>query len=214
MDYSEADYRKIVTRAFAKPILKSLLLGVIDGYGAAGPACNRALDKPDRHDGLGVIRRGKINEVLRGVCDRYKIPFRDEPNSCGSAYFLSMFSGNVRLCAHLAGRRTTIRNAEIRRIWAANNLDGRNRVLFDEMENPEPPEGAMFCAFLLHAPRSRRRDQPAFVRLVIPDQKLKKTILRMDLYRLFPEVAQQVGKTVEPKRAAPKPRKITRREEA
>jgi hypothetical protein len=213
MEHTEAEYLQIVQMAFSQAVLKALLRSVIDAYGATGAACKRALSAPDRHDGFGTIRRGKINELLRSVCEFHKITFKDEANSAGSAYFLSLFSNNLRLCAHLSARRSKIRSAEIRKMWAAHNRDGRNGILFPSGEGPVPAN-AVYCAFLLHAPRRYRRDQPAFVDIVIPDRNLRKSILTLSLYHLFPEIAMEVGRVQEPKRAQPKPRKNPRRKDA
>jgi len=213
MEHTEAEYKALLSRAFPEPIMKALLRGVVDGYSATPSACKRALDKPDRHDGFGTIRRGKVNELVRGVCDRHELRYKDEPNSAGSTYFLSVFSGRIRLCAQLLSLRSSrIPNAEIRKMWAAHNRDGRNGELFDTGE-PSVPLDAVYCAFLVHSPRRNRRDQPAFVDIVIPDKSLKRFILTVNLYQLFPEVALEVGNAQEPKRAQPKPRKLTRRKD-
>jgi hypothetical protein len=170
------------------------------------------MDGPDRHDAFGTIRRGKINEVLRGVCDLHNLQCKDEANVTGSANFLSVFSGRFRLCAQLSSRRGRIPKAKIRRVWARHNVDGRNRNFFPEHQIQVPPE-AIYCAFLVHSPRRKHRDQPAFVDIVIPDTSLRGGILTINLYNLFPDIASEVIRVPEPKRAEPQPRKINRPKE-
>ena len=206
MDFTESDYLKLLEESYPKPLLKAVTLAVVDGYRATPAAVKKAMDIPDRHDAFGVIRRGKINEQLRGVCDHHSLAYRDESNSNGSTRFLSMFSGRVRLAAHLVGSpRCMVRPANIRRLWAMHNRDGRWRSLFPNTETPAPPE-AKFVAFVIHGPRSRHRDQPAFVDLVIPDRDFTKYTCHLDLFKLFPQIAMSIV-SQDVQRKQPKPRR-------
>ena len=210
MDHTEAAYASALHQAFPDHVLKAILLGIVDGYRVTPTACKKAMDLPDRHDVFGHIRRGKINEQLRGVGDRHQIQCRDEFNSAGSACFLSMMSGEFRLAAHLVGRRRTrIRPARIREEWAAYNHDGRwGQFDFAATTASPLPAGGSFVAFLIHGPRGRHRDQPAFVEIVVPDNHLNTYIYRLDLFKRFPQVAvdvvrgrdQQTRKLPRPKR--------------
>jgi hypothetical protein len=207
MDHTEAEYRAILHEALPEAKLEAILLAVVDGYRAAPLACRKALDIPDRHDAFGMIRRGKINEQLRGVCERHSLDFRDESNKNGSAFFLSIFSQQLRLVAHLVGRRRyMVRPAKIRKAWAQYNRDGRRRSLFPLVEEPVPPD-VKYVAFLIHGPRGRHRDQPAFVDVVIPDRDFNLYICRLELFKLFPQIANGVVKGQEAQRKQPKPRR-------
>jgi hypothetical protein len=206
MNHTEAEYRSLFHQAFPDQLLKAHLLGVIDGYAATPAACRKALDRPDQHDGFGMIRRGKIHEQLRGVAERHSLHHADEKNDTGSAFFLSTFVGCFRLVALLAGTRRRIRPAKIREHWARHNRDGRWTTLFPKREEPIPAD-VKYVAFLIHNPRSRRRDQPAFVEIVIPDRQCRTFICKFDLFQMFPQVANDMAKSREATRTDPKRRK-------
>lgn len=207
MIHTEGFYSQIVNDALQPDHLKGLLLGVIDGYRIAPAACKRAMDGPDRHDALGVIRRGKINEQLRGVADRFKIQYEDKSNSTNSTYFLSLFSGQLRLVAHLiGGRRHMVRPANIRKLWARHN-----HYILPALFGPEPepvvPEDAHYVAFLIHGPRGRHRDQPAFAEIVVPDKHFRTYVCRLNLFSMFPEIANAITEKPRIQRTEPKPRR-------
>ena len=98
MEHTEQEYRDLFREAFPDQVLGSLVKAVVDGYGVTPRACRRALDTPDQHDAFGAIRRGKINEQLRGVAGRFQFASADEPNENGSTHFLSIFSGLRAVC--------------------------------------------------------------------------------------------------------------------
>jgi hypothetical protein len=207
MNHTETEYRALLGAAFPPAVLQAVLLAVIDGYKATSPACKKALDIPDRHDAFGIIWRGKINEQLRGVCEHHSLKFRDEPNSNGSTFFLSILSPPLRLVACLVSwRQHMVRPAKIRKVWARHNRDGRWRSLFPNTEDPVPPE-AEYAVFLIHGPRGRHRDQPAFVDIVIPDSNFRRYICRVELFKLFPQIALSVVKSQDVHRKQPKPRR-------
>lgn len=209
MTHTEREYRESFKEAFSDQLLKANLLAVIDGYAATPAACKKALDRPDQHDAFGNIRRGKIHEQLRGVAERHSLRSVDERNENGSAYFLSTFVGCFRLVALLSGTKRRIRPAKIRKHWARYNRDGRWTELFPQTEGPKDPTpiDVKYVAFLLHTPRHRRRDQPAFVEIVIPDQQCRSVICHFDLFQMFPQVANDMAKSREATRKEPKPRK-------
>lgn len=80
--------------------------------------------------------------------------------------------------------------------------------LFGEQspDHSVPPD-VKYVAFLIHNPRSRRRDQPAFVEIVIPDIRCRSFICRFDLFQMFPQVATDMVNAGNAVRKDPKPRK-------
>jgi hypothetical protein len=215
MDFTPAEYKEFLAQAFTDEVLKALLLAVIDGYRVAPAAVKKILDLPDRHDGLGMARRGKLNEQLRGVADFHKLGMRDESNSNGSSFFLSIFSGRYRLVAGLVGRRKQmIRPAKIRRLWARHNRDAQGTLGY--IPSPPPiPEDAQFLALLIHGPRGRHRDQPAFVDIVVPDLRFTKYMCRIELFARFPQIASDMLTRRDPTvRREPKERKRRKAEGA
>jgi hypothetical protein len=209
MEFTEREYRELFLQGFPNQLLRSHLLAIIDGYRSTPGAVKKALEFADRHDAFGMVRRGKIDEQLRGVADLNKLRYTQDPNSVGSCYFLSVFSGKFRLVALLGGNARRIRPAKIRRTWARYNEDGRWSDLFPEQQDPVPAD-AVFVAFLLHGPRGRRRDQPGYVHVVIPDSRCRAFICRFDLFKMFPDVAMGLLKATELVRKEPKPKKGTR----
>jgi hypothetical protein len=186
-----------------------MVLGVIDGYRATPNACKRAVDLPDRHDVFGTVRRGKIDEQLRGVAELNHLRFDHSPNAGGSWFFLSIFSGRFRLAAYLAGPSRRIRPAKIRKAWAAHNRDGRWYELFPRKEEPVPDD-AIYLAFLTHGPRRHHRDQPSYVEVVITDPDCKRFICRFELLKMFPDLAAQIVKPNALSLHDPKPKRKTK----
>jgi hypothetical protein len=210
MDHTPDEYQQYLTEALPAPLLRAMLLAVIDGYRAAPSAAKKALDLPDRHDGLGMIRRGKLNEQLRGVAEFHQLEKKDEPNSNGSSFFLSIFAGKFRVVAGLVARRKQmVRPAKIRKLWAHHNRDSQRALGF--MPTPTAvPEDARFLAILIHGPRGRRRDQPAFVDIVVPDLRFQRYMCRLDLFSMFPEIALTLVGQRSPARKEPNQRKYRR----
>jgi hypothetical protein len=206
MNHTEAAYSELFTVAFSRQLLRSILLAVIEAYKATPSAVKRAVDLPDRHDIFGTVRRGKIDELLRGVAELNHLRVEHSANVNGSWFFTSIFSGRFRLAAYLAGSGRRIRPAKIREAWAAHNHDGRWRSLFPRKEEPVS-EDATYAAFLIHGPRPRHRNQPSYVEVVITDRDCKKFICRFELFKMFPEIAAQVVQPSTPSRKEPKPRK-------
>ena len=207
MEHTQAEYTQYLQEAYPDDVLRAILLAVIDGYKAAPSAAKKIFDRPDRHDALGIVRRGKLNEQLRGVADFFKLDLRDEPNSAGSTFFLSVFSGRYRLVANIVGRRKQmVRPAKIRRLWAKHNRDAQGVLGYMPQEGPVP-EDTKFLAILIHGPRGRHRDQPAFVDIVVPDLRFSKYMCRIDLFSKFPQIASDMLTRQEPTRREPRERK-------
>jgi hypothetical protein len=204
MRHTEADYSALFWQSCPVPVLRAALLGIIDGYKSAVPATKRVLDEPERHDGLGMIRRGKINSSLRGVAERFGLSYENEPNENRSHYFLSLFIGRFRIVAYLAGAgRRTIKPARLRELWAAFNRDGRHGNLFPQEDQQPVPDDAIYLAFLVHWPRQGRRDQPASVKVVVPDLTLRRRICEFDLFAMFPQIANDLVVPATPVRRQP-----------
>jgi hypothetical protein len=206
MDHTEAEYASLFREAFSDQLLMAITLGVIDGYKATPGAVKKAVEFPDRHDVFGAIRRGKIDQQLRGVAELNHLRFDHSPNEGGSWWFFSIFSGRFRLAAYLAGSKRHIRPANIRKAWAKHNRDGRWLELFPGKED-SIPEDAVFVAFMLHGPRQHHRDQPAYIEIVITDPECRRFICKFELFKMFPNLALQVLKSAQLTRKEPKPRK-------
>ena len=73
-------------------------------------------------------------------------------------------------------------------------------------EEPTPAD-VKFLAILIHGPRGRHRDQPAFVDIVVPDLNFSKYMCRIELFLKFPEIASDMLTRKEPVRREPKERK-------
>jgi|SRR5579872_1191594 len=206
MRHTQAEYRRYLSEAFPDEVLKAILLAVIDGYKAAPAAVKKAFDSPDRHDALGMARRCKLHEQLRGVAEYQKLQKKDEPNSIGSAFFLSIFSGRYRLVANLVcRRRQMVRPAKIRKMWARHNRDAQASLGFVPQEDPVPRD-ATFLAILIHGPRGRHRDQPGFVDIVVPDLHFRKYMCRLELFTKFPQIASDMLQGQSAARRDPKER--------
>lgn len=209
MNFTEAEYGDAFRQSFPDVVLRAILLAVIDGYRATPAACKKVVDRPEQHDAFGTLRRAKVYEQLRGVGELHKLEYLNEPNSIGSTFFMSIFSGEFRLAAHLVGRRKNmVRPANIRKAWAAHNHDGRNHK-FEFADSPKSPlpNGSRFVAFLIHGPRGRHRDQPAFVDIVIPDNNFRDYIYTLSLFKMFPQIANGVTGSREQTRKLPKPKR-------
>lgn len=214
MEHTPAEYDQYLNEAFEEEVLRAILLAVIDAYSAAPRAAKKALDMPDRHNGLGMIRRGKLHEQLRGVADFHKLEKKDEPNCIGSSFFLSVFSGRYRLVANLVGRsKQMVRPAKIRKMWARHNRDSQERLAFMPAR-PQVPDDAKFLAILVHGPRHKHRDQPAFVDIVVPDLRFQKYMCRIELFSKFPEIALGMLERQDPARREPRQRKRRKTEGA
>jgi hypothetical protein len=213
MEYTETEYTEYLRQAFPEKILRSILLGVIDGYRVAPGVCKKVLDLPDRHDVLGMVRRGKIHEQLRGVAELHSLKPKDEPGLNGSTFFLSIFSGRYRLVANLVCRRADmVRPAKIRKLWARYNRDGhQGKLAF--VQEPPVPDNANFLAILLHGPRGRHRDQPGFVDIVVPDLHFRKYMCRLRLFSMFPQVAESLWQRQDVARKVPGHRKREKRDD-
>lgn len=214
MRHTKAEYERYLREAFPEDVLRAILLAVIDGYRAAPLAVKKAFDRPDRHDALGMARRGKLNEQLRGVADFHRLEKKDEPNSTGSSFFLSIFSGRYRLVANLVCRRKQmVRPAKIRRLWARHNRNAQAALDFIPPAEPVPPD-ATFLAMLVHGPRGRHPDQPAFVDIVVPDLSFKEYMCHLELFTRFPQIASDMLSRQDPARREPKERKRRKTEGA
>jgi hypothetical protein len=212
MEYTEAEYTAWLQAAFPEEILRGILLGVIDGYKVAPGVCKKVFSMPDRHDPLGMVRRGKINEQIRGVAELHSLLVKDEPNVNGSAYFLSVVSGRYRLVANLVCRKEDmVRPAKIRKLWARHNRDGHQGKLGFASEEDHPvPEDTIFLAILLHGPRGKHRDQPGFVDIVVPDLRFRKYMCRLRLFSIFPQIAEGLWRRQDVTRKNPTKRKRER----
>jgi hypothetical protein len=207
MEHTKAEYTQYLNEAFPEEILRSILLAVIDGYKAAPGVVKKMFDIPDRHDVLGIARRGKLHEQLRGVAEFHKLQAKDEPNSNRSSFFLSIISGRYRLVANLVCRKKhMVRPAKIRKLWARHNRDAQSTLGFEPKESPAPGD-ATFLAILLHGPRGRHRDQPGFVDIVVPDRRFRDYMCRVELLSRFPQIANTMLQRQEMTRREPKERK-------
>ena len=68
-------------------------------------------------------------------------------------------------------------------------MRGRTTILG---ERPDIAEGGRFLAMLIHGPRRKRKDQPGFVDLVIPNRRLNGYICRVQLFQEFPKIAEEM----------------------
>src|ERR1035438_4641563 len=168
MRYTEEEYRKLVESCYPADFRADVLKGFVTAYRVAPDHCKRHFDEPDRHDVLGMTRRGRIHQEVRGVANRHKIDTRDEANSIGSSHYLRLTSGRLNLivCA-TASPKTRIRRAVFREMLAIFNRDAQQDLNFVQQNDSEPPKGSRFLSVLIHAPRRGRRDQPEFVDLVV-----------------------------------------------
>ena len=113
MGPSRTEYRALLEQAFAPEVQQALLLAVGSGYHSALEHCKRHFEREDRHDALGAARRGKLHGEIRGVAKCFSLDSKDEPNSNGSTYFLSVFSGEFRLiCCLVAAPDVMVRPCE------------------------------------------------------------------------------------------------------
>jgi hypothetical protein len=140
-----------------------------------------------------MTRRGRIHQEVRGVAVRHKIDARDHANSTGSSCYLLLTSGQLNLivCA-TASPTARIRRATFREILAIFNQDAQEDLAFVPEDSSAPPTGSRFLSVLIHAPRRGRRDQPAFVDLVVPNKNLTGYICRLSLFKEFPNIAQEM----------------------
>ncbi|MGO9242988.1 MAG: hypothetical protein ACLPXM_01645 [Terriglobales bacterium] len=188
MTITPDEYRQKLTEAFQPDVLKGLMLGVAQAYRTTAEHCKRQYDAPDRHDVIGTVRRAGIHEAVRGVAERFQLDFADEPNANGSHYFLSVFSGEIRLICNLVStRRKMVRAAKIRKVWARYNFNAQYHM-FDN--GSAPPPNWKYLAILVHSPLGRHRNEAAFVDIVVPDLKFTQYMTRLDLFKEFPAEAE------------------------
>jgi hypothetical protein len=186
------EYRAKLLKAFEKEVLKALMLAVGDAYRTTPEHCKRHYDTPDRHDVIGHIRRARVHEAVRGVAERYALDYKDVPNANGSAFFLSVLAGEIRLiCCLIATKKSMIRPAKIRRYLAAQNFDSQVPLPFHPGDNETEEPKLEHLAVLVHAPAGRHRDQAAFVDIVIPNRAFSRYLQRIELFDLFPVEAEQ-----------------------
>jgi hypothetical protein len=185
------EYRQKLLAAFPKECLKAFLLGVGDAYRETPEHCKRHFEKEDRHDLVGRVRRAKVHESLRGVAERFNLEHKDVPNSNGSTYFLCVLSGEIRLITCLIPtRRSMVRPAKIRKLWARNNVGSQHTFWLSE-EADEQKLRLEHLAILVHAPYGRHKDEVSFVDIVIPSQNFKDYEQRLDLFALFPKEGEE-----------------------
>jgi hypothetical protein len=199
MTITPDEYRGKVNDAFQPEVLKGFMLGVATAYRTAPEHCKRQYEEPDRHDMIGCVRRARIQEAIRGVAERYQLAYKDEPNTNGSHYFLSVLSGEIRLvCNLVATRRTMVRPAKIRKLWARYNFSAQTQLFSD---GDGVPEGWRHLAVLVHSPMGRHRDEAGFVDIVVPNRTFSEYLVRFDLFKLFPAETEQYRKLFRRRRA-------------
>ena len=198
MGLSESECRELLRRDFSPEVLRAFLLAVGGAYKAAADHCKKHIEKEERHDVLGHVRRAKLDEGIRGVGERFSIESKTIPNANGSAYFMTLLSGEFRLICCLAhSPRDMVRPAKTRKLWAKYNFEPQATLGFIPLL--EKLEGDKHLAILMHGPRGLHRDEAGYCDIVIPNPSFTSYAGRIKLFSEFREAVQQNPKLFRPR---------------